>query len=220
MEDYILRAVAANGSVRAFAARTTVMVNDAKQMHGLSPVASAALGRTLTTTAIMSRLLKGDKDTITVQIKGDGPLGGIVSVADSSSNVRGYVYNPRVDIPLNLLGKLDVAGAIGKNGYLNVIMDMGLKEPYIGFVELASGEIAEDIAYYYAYSEQIPSIVALGVLVDPNESVICAGGLIIQLMPRAEEGIIKYLERKSGYSVQLGFSFRLYFTAMLILCIC
>lgn len=194
MQDHIIRATAAGGTVRALAAVTTNIVEEARRVHDLSPVASAALGRTLTAAVLMSRLLEGARDTVTIQVKGDGPLGGIVVVSDSNANVRGYVNNPKVYLPLNEFGKLDVAAAIGKNGYLNVIRDLGLKEPYVGYVDLISGEIGDDIAYYYAFSEQIPSIVALGVLVDTDEKIINAGGYIIQLMPGADDKIINYLE--------------------------
>lgn len=196
MEDYIVRATAAEGAVRVLAAVTTQMVREAQGVHGLFPVASAALGRTMTAAALMSTSLKGSKDTLTIQIKGEGPLGGIVVVSDAKANVRGYVYNPEVDLPLNSYGKLDVAGAIGPNGYLNVIKDLGLKEPYVGYVDLVSGEIAEDLTYYFAHSEQVPSVVALGVLVNPDGSVAGAGGYIVQLMPDAGEAIIDYLEEK------------------------
>ncbi|MFA6309557.1 MAG: Hsp33 family molecular chaperone HslO [Clostridia bacterium] len=194
MKDYIVRATAAGGTVRVFAAVTTNMVEKARITHDLSPVATAALGRTLTAIAMMSLMLKNESDTITLQIKGDGPLGGIITVADGASKIRGYVNNPKVFIPLNNEGKLDVASAVGKKGYLNLIRDMGLKEPYIGFVDLISGEIAEDISYYFAHSEQIPTALALGVLVDTDESVISAGGYLIQLMPDADEGLINYIE--------------------------
>ncbi len=198
MEDYILSATAAKGMVRAFVSRTTEMVKEAKKIHSMSPVSAVALGRTMTAASLMSRTLKGEKDTITIQIKGDGPLGGIVVVTDSKSNVRGYVHNPQVYLPLNSIGKFDIAAAVGSNGYMNVIKDLGLKEPYIGYVKLISGEIAEDIAYYYANSEQIPTIVALGVLVDKDESILNAGGFIIQLLPGADEEIIDFLEGKIG----------------------
>lgn len=194
MEDYIVSATAAGGTVRAFAATTTSMVKEAKELHGLSMVASAALGRTMTGGAIMSKMLKGEKDTITIQIKGNGPLGGVVVVGDSKANIRGYVYNSQIELPLNDIGKLDVGGAVGKEGYMNVIKDLGLKEPYIGYVDLVTGEIGDDLAYYFAYSEQVPSVVALGVLVDTDGSIINAGGYIIQLMPGAEEGLISYIE--------------------------
>jgi len=195
MQDYYIRATAAGGTVMAFAGITTEMVQMARIVHSLSPVASAALGRTMTAAALMSALMKGEKDTLTIQIKGDGPLGGIVVVSDSKANVRGYVYNSDVYLPLKGEGKLDVSGAVGKDGYLNVIQDMGLKEPYIGFVKLVSGEIAEDIAYYFASSEQIPTVVSLGVKVDADESILCSGGFIIQLLPGAEESLIEHLEK-------------------------
>jgi molecular chaperone Hsp33 len=194
MQDYIVRATAAGSTVRVFAAITTEMVREAREVHLMSPEASAALGRTITAAALMSGLLKDDLDTMTIQIKGDGPLGGIVVTTDSKANVRGYVNNPNVYLPLNSQGKLDVAGAVGRNGYLNIIRDIGLREPYIGYVKLVSGEIGEDLAYYFAFSEQIPTVVALGVLVDKDESIINAGGYIIQLMPGAEESIINYIE--------------------------
>ncbi|MCX8131303.1 MAG: Hsp33 family molecular chaperone HslO [Clostridia bacterium] len=193
-EDYIIAATAAGGTVRAFAATTTNMVREAKATHDLSMVSSAALGRTITAAAIMSKMLKGEKDTVTIQIKGNGPIGGLVVVSDSAANVRGYVYNPQVELPLNEAGKLDVGGAIGKEGYMNVIKDLGLKEPYIGYVDLVTGEIGDDIAYYFALSEQVPSVVALGVLVDTDGGIINAGGYIIQLMPGAEDSLINYIE--------------------------
>lgn len=200
MEDHIIRATAAGGSIRAFAAVTTEMVQLAHLTHGTSGVASAALGRTLTAAAMMSRMMKNEKDTLTLQIKGDGPLGGIIVVTDSFSNVRGYVYNPQVYLPLTATGKYDVGQVVGKNGYLNVIKDMGLKEPYVGYVDLVSGEIGEDIAYYFAASEQVPTVVCLGVLAGPDENIVNAGGYIIQLMPGADEEIIEYLEDKVFFS--------------------
>lgn len=196
MEDHIVRATAANGMVRAFAAVTKDMVQEAHITHGTSGIASAALGRTLTAAAMMSRMFKNENDVLTIQIKGSGPLGGIVVVSDSQSNVKGYVYNPQVYLPLTATGKFDVAGALGKPGYLNVIKDLGLREPYVGYVDLVSGEIAEDIAYYFAYSEQIPTVVSLGVLVGADENIITAGGYMMQLMPGADEELIEYLEDK------------------------
>jgi molecular chaperone Hsp33 len=196
MKDYIVRATAAQGTVRAVAAVTTNMIREATNIHGLSPLSSIALGRTMTAAALMSTFLKGAKDTLTLQIKGDGPLGGVVVVSDVDANVRGYVHNPLVYLPLTERGKYDVSGAIGGNGYLNVIKDLGLKEPYIGYVDLVSGEIAEDITYYYASSEQIPSVVALGVLPSSEDLIQCSGGFIIQLMPDAEEDTISRIEEK------------------------
>ena len=194
MNDYIVRVTAAEGTVRAFASVATELVEKARLVHELSPIATAALGRTLTAAGMMSKMLKGDKDRLTIQIKGDGPLGGIVVTADSKANVRGYVNNPGVDLPLNERGKLDIRTAVGY-GYINVIKDMGLKEPYIGYSDLVSGEIADDLTYYFATSEQVPSTVALGVLVDVN-GVKAAGGFIIQLMPGADEETVEKLEER------------------------
>jgi len=194
MKDYIVRVTAAEGTVRGFAAVTTELVDKASRIHDLSPIAASALGRTLTAAGMMSRMLKNDKDKLTIQIKGDGPLGGIVVATDSKANVRGYVHNPDVDLPLTERGKLDLRTAMGY-GYINVIKDMGLKEPYIGFANLVSGEIADDLTYYFATSEQVPSTVALGVMVD-KEGVKSAGGFIIQLMPGAEEETVEKLEKR------------------------
>jgi molecular chaperone Hsp33 len=194
MEDYIITATAAGTTVRTFVAVTTNMVSNALATHALTPVTTAALGRTISAAALMSKMLKSEKDSLTIQIKGDGPIGGIVVVSDMYANVKGYVYNPEVNLPLKENGKLDVSGAVGKKGYMNVIRDLGLKEPYIGFVDLVSGEIGEDLAYYYALSEQVPTVVSLGVLIDTDGSVLNAGGFIIQLMPDADEKIISYIE--------------------------
>lgn len=196
MDDHIIRATAADGTIRAFAAVTKDLVQEAHIIHGTSGLAAAALGRTLTAAAMMSRMFKNEKDVLTIQIKGDGPLGGIIAVSDYQSNVRGYVYNPEVYLPLTPAGKFDVSGAVGKKGYLNVIKDMGLREPYIGYVDLVSGEIGEDIAYYFAFSEQVPTVVSLGVLVGADGNISTAGGYIIQLMPGADESIIEFLEDK------------------------
>ena len=196
MEGYIINALAMNGTVRVLAADTTNIAREAQKLHMTSPAATAALGRTLTACVMMASLLKGEKDTITIQIKGDGPPGSIVSVADSKGNVRGYVNNPDIDIPLKNKGKLDVGGAVGNNGYVTVIKDLGLKEPYVGQVKLVSGEIAEDIAYYLACSEQIPSAVAPGVLIEQDGSVVSSGGFLIQLMPDAGEESVDFLEER------------------------
>ena len=193
MGDYILRATAANDSIRAFAATTKDTVQKARELHDTTPVASAALGRLLTAGAMMGVMLKNEDDLVTLQIKGDGPLEGELVTADCKGRVKGYVFNPHVDIPPKSPEKLDVGGAVGK-GFLTVIKDLGLKEPYVGKTELISGEIAEDIAYYYATSEQVASAVALGVLVDKDTSIKEAGGFIIQLMPGVSEGIISKLE--------------------------
>lgn len=195
MKDYVIRATAANGEVRAFACTGRELVEEARKAHDTTPVATAALGRLLCAGAMMGMMLKGENDKLTLQIKGDGPLGGIVVSADSKSTVKGYVYNPDADIPLKSEGKLDVGGAVGK-GELIVIRDMGLKEPYVGRTNLLTGEIAEDLTYYFAASEQVPSVVALGVLVDKDRTVRRAGGFIIQLMPEAGDETIDEIERK------------------------
>ena len=195
MSDYIIRGTAANSQIRAFAATTKEMVEHARSAHNTSPVATAALGRLLTAGAIMGSMMKGEKDILTLQIKGGGPIGGITVTADSSANVKGYVNNPEVMLPPNSIGKLDVAGAVGV-GFLNVIKDMGLKEPYSSQTVLQTSEIAEDLTYYFATSEQVPSAVGLGVLMEKNNTVKQAGGFIIQLMPFAEEQVIDRLEEK------------------------
>lgn len=195
MSDYLVRATAADNSIRAFAATTRDLVEHARQVHNTSPVATAALGRLMTAGVMMGSMMKGDEDLITLQINGDGPIEGIVVTADSHGGVKGYVYNPEVLIHANAKGKLDVSGAVGK-GELRVIRDTGLKDPYVGTIELVSGEIAEDITYYFAVSEQIPSAVALGVLMDRGNFVKQAGGLIIQLMPFAPDELVDKLEKK------------------------
>ena len=194
MNDYIIRATAANDQIRAFATVTTEMVETAREHHNTSPVATAALGRLLTAGAMMGSMMKGEKDVLTLQIKVGGPLQGITVTADSQGNVKGYVGNPDVCIPANSKGKLDVAGAVGP-GFLTVIKDMGLKEPYSGQVMLQTCEIAEDLTYYFATSEQVPSAVGLGVLMNKNNTVRQAGGFIVQLMPFAEEEVISRLEQ-------------------------
>ena len=194
MNDYIIRATAANDQIRAFAAVTTQMVETAREHHNTSPVATAALGRLLTAGAMMGSMMKGEKDVLTLQIKAGGPLQGITVTADSQGNVKGYVGNPDVCILANSKGKLDVAGAVGP-GFLTVIKDMGLKEPYSGQVMLQTCEIAEDLTYYFATSEQVPSAVGLGVLMNKNNTVRQAGGFIVQLMPFAEEEVISRLEQ-------------------------
>lgn len=195
MEDYIVRATAAGGYIRAFAAYTKNTVQTAKDYHNTSPVATAALGRMLTAAAMMGSMLKNEKDLVTIQIRSLGPLKGIVATSDSHSRVKGYVFNPNVDIPVKYPGKLDVGGAVGE-GYLSVTKDIGLKDPYSGRIQLVSGEIAEDLTYYFSASEQTPSSVGLGVLVDTDLSVKQAGGFIIQLLPGAEDSLITKLEEK------------------------
>lgn len=191
--DYIIRATAADSQVRAFAAVTKETVETARKDHNTSPVATAALGRLLTAGAMMGVMMKGEKDILTLQVKADGPLNGITVTADSQGRVKGYVGNPEVLLPANEKGKLDVSGAVG-NGFLNVIKDMGLKEPYSGQVDLQTGEIAEDLTYYFAVSEQVPSAVGLGVLMNKDNTVKEAGGFIVQVMPFAEEKTIAKLE--------------------------
>lgn len=194
MADYIVRATAANAQIRAFAATTRDMAEEGRRIHETSPVMTAALGRLLTAGAMMGSMLKGDKDLVTLQIRGDGPAKGLTVTADAKANVKGYVIEPQVILPANEKGKLDVGGAIGQ-GFLNVIKDMGLKEPYSGQTSLQTGEIAEDLTYYFATSEQIPSAVGLGVLMERDNTVKQAGGFIIQLMPFAEEEVIAKLEK-------------------------
>lgn len=195
MSDILVRGQSTDGDIRIFVAVTTELAEAARSVHDTSPVATAALGRTLTAAAIMGQNLKNDTDSITIQFMGDGPIGNIVAVTDNKSNVRGYVSNPYVDLPLNEKGKLDVGGAVGA-GQLNIISDLGMKEPYSGQVPIISGEIAEDLTYYYAKSEQIPTAIGLGVLVDTDCSVKCSGGFMIQLMPEATEEIAGIIEDK------------------------
>lgn len=193
MNDYIIRATASDNQVRVFIATTRQMVEDARQAHNTSPVVTAALGRLLTAGAMMGCMLKGEKDILTLQVRGSGPVEGLTVTADAKADVKGYAINPQVILHANAQGKLDVAGAVGV-GILNVIKDMGLKEPYVGQTVLQTSEIAEDITYYFATSEQTPSSVGLGVLMDTDNTVRCAGGFIIQLMPDAKEEVILKLE--------------------------
>lgn len=194
MSDYIVRATAADAQIRAFACTTKGVVETARQAHNTSPVVTAALGRLLSAGAMMGSMLKGDDDLLTLQIKGNGPMQGLMVTADSKSNVKGYAYVPDVILPANSIGKLDVAGAVGQ-GTLRVIRDMGLKDPYVGQTLLQTSEIAEDLTYYFATSEQVPSSVGLGVLMERNNTVKQAGGFIIQLMPFADESVISRLEQ-------------------------
>ena len=193
MGDYIVRATAANSQIRAFAATTKELVEYARAAHNTSPVATAALGRLLTAGSMMGVMMKGDKDLLTLQIHANGPIEGITVTADSKGNVKGYVGNPNVVIHANDKGKLDVAGAVGI-GFMNIIKDMGLKEPYLGQTELQTSEIAEDLTYYFATSEQVPSSVGLGVLMEKDNTVNQAGGFILQLMPFTDEEVISKLE--------------------------
>lgn len=193
MKDYAIRTTAYEGQVRAFAARTTKLVQTLQQRHGTWPIASAALGRTVTIGAMMGMMLKNKTDKLTIQIQGDGPLGSIVATANPQGEIRGYVQNPHVHMEKNAQGKLNVGGAVGK-GTLNVVQDLGLKEPYRGNVELVSGELAEDFSYYFTVSEQTPSAVAAGVLVQPDNTVSHAGGFILQMLPGATDEAIERVE--------------------------
>ena len=192
MKDYIVRATAANAQIRAFAASTTELVEEARTRHNTSPVATAALGRLLTAGAMMGSMMKNPTDVLTLQVQCGGPIGGMTVTADSKGEVKGYVHNPDVMLPPKN-GKLDVGGALGP-GFLNVIKDMGLKEPYSGQTILQTGEIAEDLTYYFATSEQVPSSVGLGVLMVKDNTVRCAGGFIVQVMPFIEEEVLSKLE--------------------------
>lgn len=195
MSDYIIRATAADGQIRAFAATTCGLVEYARSAHNTSPVATAALGRLLTAGAMMGVMMKGEDDLLTIKIEGDGPIKGLTVTADSKGNVKGYVFHPEVMLPPNDKGKLDVAGALGI-GVLSLIKDIGLKDPYVGQTILVTSEIAEDLTYYFATSEQTPSSVALGVLMNRDNTVRQAGGFILQLLPGASEEIIAKLEKK------------------------
>lgn len=195
MKDYIVRGTAADNRIRVFAATTRNLCEQARQYHNTSPVATAALGRLLTAGSMMGIMMKGADDKLTLQIRGAGAIGGITVTADSRGYVKGYVNEPMVLLPANEKGKLDVSGAIGP-GTLSIIRDIGLKEPYTGQIELISGEIAEDLTYYYAVSEQTPSSVALGVLMDMDNTVKAAGGFIIQLLPDTPDEVITKLESR------------------------
>ena len=194
-KDYIVRASLANDSVRAFAISSTHLVAEARERHKTLPVVTTALGRLLSAGAIMGSMMKGDKDIVTISLKGDGPAGYITVTANSHGHVKGFPGNPNVDIPRKYAGKLDVGAAVGR-GLLTVSYDLGLKEPYSGQVEIQTGEVAEDLAYYFTASEQLPSAVGLGVMVDTDSSVKHAGGFIVQLLPDAPEDVIELLEKK------------------------
>lgn len=194
MSDYIVRATAADASIRAFAINAKEMVETAREDHGTSPIMTAALGRLLAAGAMMGSMMKGEKDVLTLQIQCSGPAKGLTVTADSKGNVKGFVSNPNVDLPPNAEGKLNVGGALDL-GVLSVIKDLGLKEPYVGQCQLQTGEIAEDLTYYFATSEQVPSAVGLGVLVD-KDGVKQAGGFIIQLMPFTSDEVIDKLEKR------------------------
>lgn len=195
MKDYLIRGMDKLGRIRVFIATTTGLVEEARRVHDTSPTATAALGRSLTASVLMGTMMKNDEDTLTFKIAGNGPAGNILVVAKNNGNIKGEIINPSMDLPSREDGKLDVGGLVGKEGTITVIVDLGLKEPYVGMSKLVSGEIAEDLAYYYAYSEQQPSVVSLGVLIDKDASVKAAGGYIIQLLPGStEEDIISIEE--------------------------
>lgn len=191
----MVRMISRDGGAFCMAVDSTDMAAQAEQYHKTSAVMTAAVGRLLTAASMMGYLLKGEKDSVTLRLAGDGPAGALIAVANSSGDVKAYTGNPVVELPLNQYGKLDVSGAVGKNGTLTVIKDLGMKEPYIGQTPIVSGEIAEDITNYFAASEQTPTVCALGVLVNPDLTVQAAGGFLVQLLPGAEEGIIDRLEK-------------------------
>ncbi|RCW41390.1 Hsp33 family molecular chaperone HslO [Paenibacillus prosopidis] len=197
LKDVLVRGTAWDGKIRVFAARTTQLVEELRQRHGTFPTATAALGRTLTAGAIMGAMLKG-KEKLTIQVKGDGPIGQIVVDANADGEVRGYLDHPQVHLASNAHGKLDVAGAVGRSGHIHVSKDLGMKEPYRGSIPIISGELGEDFTYYFAVSEQTPSAVGLGVLVDTDNSVLHAGGFIVQLMPGLTDAEITRLEQAVG----------------------
>lgn len=195
MKDYLIRAIDQSGSIRLFAATTTNLVEEAHRIHNTSPTVTAALGRTLTISAMMGKMMKNEQDLLTLKINGNGPAGTIVAVANNKGEVKGVVSNPKADLPTRNDGKLDVGGIVGDNGTLTVIMDLGMKEPYVGQTSLVTGEIAEDIANYYVISEQTPSVVSLGVLVDKDISCKAAGGFMIQVLPNTKEEDIAKIEK-------------------------
>lgn len=196
MQDNLIRMMDRDGVLCVLAADTTEMVREMQRLHGTAKVVSAALGRLLTAASLMGSMLKGETDSVTLTVRGDGPASPLTAVSDSRGNVRGCAGRVDVDLPLNAKGKLDVAGAVGKAGTLTVVRDLGLREPYVGQVPLVSGEIAEDVTAYYAASEQIPTVCALGVLVDPDtQGILHAGGFMVQLLPTADDGVIDRVER-------------------------
>lgn len=199
MSDYLIKATAYSGQIRAYSCRTTQLTDELRRRHDTWPTATAALGRAVSSGAMMGAMLKSEKDQLTIQIKGNGPLGQIVVDANGKGEVRGYVHHPHVNLPLNEKGKLDVAGAVGKDGFIYVIKDLGLKEAYRGNISIISGELGEDFTYYFAKSEQTPSAVGLGVIVEPEGSVKAAGGFIIQVMPQAEDQVIDLIEERISH---------------------
>jgi molecular chaperone Hsp33 len=199
MNDYLIRGASEDGAVRFFACRTTNLVEEARRIHDCYPVAAAALGRMLTVGSMMGTMLKSDKDILTLQINGKGPAGSVVTVADNTGNVRGYIHNPHVETTFKPSGKLDVGSAVGYDGNLTVIKDLGMKEPYMGQIPIISGEIGDDFTVYFANSEQTPTSVGLGVLVEPDGHISAAGGFIVQVMPEALDETIDLLEHNLAY---------------------
>ena len=195
MADKLTIAVTRNGFIRIYAVNSKAIVENARKFHSTMPTGTAALGRLLTGAALMGAMLKDENTSLTLQMRGDGPLGRVIAVANSEGGVKGYVENPTAELPLNHIGKLDVGGAIGLNGYLSVVKDMNMREPYVGQVPIQTGEIGDDLAFYFAQSEQVPSLVALGVLVDRDYSVKQAGGFIVQIMPDCDEFNLKKFEK-------------------------
>lgn len=195
MNDYLIKALAFDGNVRAYAISSTEMVAEAQRRHTTWPTASAALGRAMTASTMMASSLKG-KEKITVKIEGGGPIGAIIVDADAQGNTRGYVSNPHVHFDLNEQGKLDVASAVGRDGFLSVVKDIGMRDKFTGQVPLVSGELGDDFTYYYVTSEQVPSSVGVGVLVNPDNTILAAGGFMIQLLPEAAEETIRFLEKR------------------------
>lgn len=198
MKDYLIRGMDESGMIRVFVAKTTNMVEEARQTHNTSPTATAAMGRSLTAAVIMGSMMKNEDDVMTLKIEGNGPIGTILMTAKSDGTVKGYVGNPSADVPSRADGKLDVRGVVGTDGVITTIMDLGLKDPYIGQSTIISGEIAEDIASYYVTSEQVPTAVSLGVLVDRDISVKAAGGYMIQLLPGVSDEDITKIEEALG----------------------
>ena len=193
--DQLIRVIARDAPVKAMAISARDTVERARAIHDCWPVASAALGRLLMAASMIGAAMKNENGAVTLRVRGDGPLGSLTAVSDSRGNVRGYVQNPAVDVPRKAKGKLDVGAAVGADGDLTVIRDLGLKEPYVGSVQLVGGEIAEDIAAYFAESEQVPTACALGVLIAPDQTVQAAGGYLIQLLPGADEGVVSAVEQ-------------------------
>lgn len=196
-KDRLIRGTALNGKVRAFAVRTTELVEELRRRHDTYPTATAAMGRTVTAATMMGAMLKGS-EKLSIMVKGNGPIGQIVAESNALGEVRGYVHNPHIHLPSNSMGKLDVAGAVGTEGFIDVIKDLGMKEPYRGSIPIISGELGDDFTYYFAVSEQTPAAVGLGVLVDTDESVIVAGGFIVQLLPGLTDAEITEIEKAVG----------------------